>query len=102
MAKTKINIDQKMIIRLVPFIILICAAVFLEKYQTSSRTPSINTTIIQAEGEELDLIMTTWFDNFNRYQDNGETMQKADQLASSAVTLVISNNKKLVANIISK
>lgn len=102
MTNKTINIDQEMIIKLIPFIILICAAIFLKKYQANSRTPSINTTIMQAEDEELDLIMTTWFDSFMMHQANGETMYQADRLASSAASLAISKKENLMAKGISK
>jgi hypothetical protein len=50
-----------------------------------SNVGKFNNHIKNADGTEVDRIVTFWFDEFNNHQDQGEDMITADNLAVKAV-----------------
>jgi|GEM_PF-6956307 len=62
------------------FVLLLFGVFMFSKHQASQQK-EVNAIIEQSEGVELDLIMTTWFERFTAYQNQGKKWEEANQMA---------------------
>lgn len=85
--------NKIMMIKMISVLFLTCTGFLASKYQ-SNQSSSINSAIINANSEQLDLIMTSWLDSFVKHQSQGKDMNQADELAISDIHQMIANTPK--------
>lgn len=84
MKKSRLLLSTKLLpIKLIVLVALLSTQFLVEKYE-ASKSPCIDELIVKADGEKLDLLMSTWFEEFRRHQDLGSVIYRADRMAVAA------------------
>jgi hypothetical protein len=68
-------------IKMIFLVVFLTSGLFIKSHLIDQPS-SIDELIVNADKEKLDKIMTTWFDSFQKYQEEGKTIVNADKLAS--------------------
>lgn len=65
------------------FLILYSSGAIFYSLNNNSKNVPLEAFIESAKAEELDLFMTSWFDEFHRSQSSGVSFNEADQIATA-------------------